>query len=223
MKEVAEAFFEDEVKRAVITVPAHFNDSERQATRDAGRLAGLDVLRLINEPTAAALAFGMNVIDGKDVLSADARKGFKKRQKADRMIAVFDLGGGTFDISILELRDGIFDVKATNGDTYLGGEDFDMTIVGYFIEEFKRKSGRDVGDDKKILQRFKDAARDAKHDLSDAPKIDVELPFVQGLEHITIPLDRKKLEELVRPIMTRLEGPCFQGDGRRGADPGGYN
>ncbi|MCL4166852.1 UNVERIFIED_CONTAM: hypothetical protein GTU68_019150, partial [Idotea baltica] len=125
MKEVAEESLGEEVKRAVITVPAHFNDSERQATRDAGRLAGLDVLRLINEPTAAALAFG-------------------EKANADRMIVVFDLGGGTFDISILELRDGVFDVKSTNGDTYLGGEDFDMAVVGYFLEEFKKRTGRDV-------------------------------------------------------------------------------
>ncbi|MCL4126408.1 UNVERIFIED_CONTAM: hypothetical protein GTU68_041956 [Idotea baltica] len=200
LKKVAEEFFEDEVKRAVITVPAHFNDSERQATRDAGRLAGLDVLRLINEPTAAALAFGMN-------------------QKADRMIAVFDLGGGTFDVSILELRDGVFDVKATNGDTYLGGEDFDMAIVGYFLEEFKKKSGKDISGDRKVLQRFKDAARDAKHSLSDKPKIDVELPFVQGLQHITIPLDRKKLEELVQPIMQRLADPCLQAMDDSGLSP----
>ena len=210
LKAVAEYALGEEVKRAVITVPAHFNDSERQATRDAGRLAGLDVLRLINEPTAAALAFGMNIIEGKNVMREQVNKSFKEKHRSDRMIAVFDLGGGTFDVSILELRDGIFDVKATNGDTYLGGEDFDMTIVGYFIEEFKRRSGRDISMDRKILQRFKDAARDAKHRLTDEPKIEVELPFVQGLEHMKIPMDRKMIEELVAPIMKRLEDPCLQ-------------
>ena len=210
MKEIAESFFGEEVKRAVITVPAHFNDSERQATRDAGRLAGLDVLRLINEPTAAALAFGMNIIDGKDVLKGEALASFKKRKNNDRTIAVFDLGGGTFDISILELRDGIFDVKATNGDTYLGGEDFDLTIVNHFLKEFKKRTGRDISDDRKVLQRFKEAARDAKHRLTYEPKVDVELSFVQGLEHMTIPFDRKQMEEIVQPILKRVEDPCLQ-------------
>lgn len=210
MKAVAEHALGEEVKRAVITVPAHFNDSERQATRDAGRLAGLDVLRLINEPTAAALAFGMNVIDGKNVLREHVKKTIKDKHSSDRMIAVFDLGGGTFDISILELRDGVFDVKATNGDTYLGGEDFDMIIVEYFLEHFRRLTGRDISKDRKILQRFKDAAKEAKHRLSDEPKIDVELPFVQGLEHMTIPLDRKTVEELVQPVMCRIEDPTLQ-------------
>jgi molecular chaperone DnaK len=210
MKEVADYYLKQDIKRAVITVPAHFNDSQRQATKDAGRLAGLDVLRIINEPTAAALAFGMNVIDGKDVLREEVKKSWKEKDKSDRMIAVFDLGGGTFDVSILELRDGVFDVKSTNGDTFLGGEDFDMAIVGYLLEEFQKKTGRDLTKDKKVLQRFKDAAKTAKHDLSESPKVDIELSFVQGLEHMTVPLDRKKLEELVRPILARLEGPCFQ-------------
>lgn len=210
MKEVAEQHVGEEIKRAVITVPAHFNDSERQATRDAGRLAGLDVLRLINEPTAAALAFGMNIIEGKNVMRESLKKSFKERKSADRMIAVFDLGGGTFDVSILELRDGIFDVKATNGDTYLGGEDFDMLIVQYFLDEFKRRTGRDISKDRKVLQRFKDAAKEAKHDLTYEPKVEVELPFVQGLQHMKIPLDRKTLEELVAPVMQRLEDPCLQ-------------
>jgi molecular chaperone DnaK len=210
MKEVADHYLKQDVKRAVITVPAHFNDSQRQATKDAGRLAGLDVLRIINEPTAAALAFGMNVIDGKDVLREEVKKSWKEKDKSDRMIAVFDLGGGTFDVSILELRDGVFDVKSTNGDTFLGGEDFDLAIVGYLLEEFQKKTGRDLTKDKKVLQRFKDAAKTAKHDLSESPKVDIELPFVQGLEHMTVPLDRKKLEELVRPILMRLEGPSMQ-------------
>ncbi|MCB0325454.1 MAG: molecular chaperone DnaK [Bdellovibrionales bacterium] len=210
MRDVAEYYLKEPCRRAVITVPAHFNDSQRQATKDAGRLAGLDVLRIINEPTAAALAFGLNIIDGKNVLRNEVKKSFRERNQADRMIAVFDLGGGTFDVSILELRDGVFDVKATNGDTYLGGEDFDMAIVGYLIDEFKKVTGRDVSKDRKVLQRFKDAARDAKHDLSDRPKIDIELPFVQGLEHMKVPMDRKLMEELCAPMLKRIEDPCLQ-------------
>ena len=210
IKEVAEGFLKEEVKRAVITVPAHFNDSQRQATKDAGRLAGLDVLRIINEPTAAALAFGLNIVDGKNVLKDEIKKSFKDKHKSDRMIAVFDLGGGTFDVSILELRDGVFDVKSTNGDTYLGGEDFDMAIVQYLLDEFKKKMSRDVSQDKKILQRFKDAAKNAKHELSVKPKINIELPFVKGLDHFSVPLDRKKLEEIVAPILKRIEAPCMQ-------------
>ena len=210
MKEAAEAYFKEPVRRAVITVPAHFNDAQRQATKDAGRLAGLDVLRIINEPTAAALAFGLNIVDGKDTLKERVDKSFKDRKNADRMIAVFDLGGGTFDISILELRDGVFDVKATNGDTYLGGEDFDLAVVTYLLEEFRKKTGKDVSNDRVVLQRFKDAAREAKHELSNKPKVDIELTFVQGMEHIKIPLDRKKLEEIVQPIIQRIEIPCLQ-------------
>lgn len=210
MKEIAERYFNEPVRRAVITVPAHFNDAQRQATKDAGRLAGLDVLRIINEPTAAALAFGLNIVDGKDTLREKTEKSFKDRKNADRMIAVFDLGGGTFDISILELRDGVFDVKATNGDTYLGGEDFDLAVVSYLLKEFQKKTGKDVSQDRVVLQRFKDAAREAKHQLSDVPKVDIELTFVQGMEHIKIPLDRKKLEEIVAPIIQRIEVPCLQ-------------
>ncbi|HMO17767.1 MAG TPA: molecular chaperone DnaK [Oligoflexia bacterium] len=210
MKDIAESYFGEPVRRAVITVPAHFNDSQRQATKDAGRLAGLDVLRIINEPTAAALAFGMNIIDGKDTLKEKIDKTFAQRKNSDRMIAVFDLGGGTFDISILELKDGVFDVKSTNGDTYLGGEDFDMAVVEYLLQEFKSRTGQDVSSDRSVLQRFKDAARNAKHELSNTPKVDVELTFVQGMEHMKIPLDRKKLEELVAPILTRIEYPCMQ-------------
>lgn len=210
MKEIAEHYLNEKIKRAVITCPAHFNDSQRQATKDAGRLAGLDVLRMINEPTAAALAFGMNIIDGKDVLKERVQKSFKERSRSDRMIAVFDLGGGTFDISILELRDGVFDVKATNGDTFLGGEDFDMRISGYLLEEFKKMSGRDLSKDRKVLQRFKDIARQAKHDLTDQPKVELDIAFVQGLEHMKITLDRKLVEELVKPIIARIEEPCMQ-------------
>jgi molecular chaperone DnaK len=210
MKEIAEHYLKEDIKRAVISTPAHFNDSQRQATKDAGRLAGLDVLRIINEPTAAALAYGLNIIDGKDVLKERVSKTFKEKSQADRMIAVFDLGGGTFDISILELRDGVFDVKATNGDTYLGGEDFDMAIVGWLIEQFKKAAGRDIGDDKSVLQRFKEAGQQAKHRLTDVPKTEVELPFVQGLEHMKLTMDRKLLEDLVKPIIQRIEDPCMQ-------------
>ncbi len=210
MKEVAEHYLKEPCKRAVVTVPAHFNDSQRQATKDAGRLAGLDVLRIINEPTAAALAFGLNIIDGKNVLKQEVKKSFRERNNADRMITVFDLGGGTFDVSILELRDGVFDVKATNGDTYLGGEDFDLAIVGYLIEEFKKVTGRDVAKDKKVLQRFKEVAKQAKHDLSHHPKVEMNLPFVQGLEHMKVPIDRKILEELCAPMLKRIEDPCLQ-------------
>ena len=210
MRDVAEYALKEQVKRAVITVPAHFNDSQRQATKDAGRLAGLDVLRIINEPTAAALAFGMNIIDGKDVLRERVQKSFREKQKSDRMIAVFDLGGGTFDISILELRDGIFDVKATNGDTFLGGEDFDLAIVSYLISEFRKATGRDISQDKAVLQRFKEAGRNAKHELTYQPKVDIELSFVQGLEHMSIAMDRKLLEDLVKPIIHRIEDPCMQ-------------
>lgn len=210
MKEVAEDFLGEKVMRAVITVPAHFNDSQRQATKDAGRIAGLDVLRIINEPTAAALAFGLNIIDGKDVLKETQKRNFKNQGKAERMIAVFDLGGGTFDISILELREGVFDVKATNGDTFLGGEDFDLAIVNHLLKEFNRLSGRDLTGERGVLQRFKEAAQQAKHDLSKVGQVEIDLPFIQGLEHLKIQLGRKQLEQIVSPIMKRLEDPCLQ-------------
>ncbi|MBP9838143.1 MAG: molecular chaperone DnaK [Proteobacteria bacterium] len=209
-KEVAEEFLKEKVMRAVITVPAHFNDSQRQATKDAGRIAGLDVLRIINEPTAAALAFGLNIIDGKDVLKEDKKRNVKNQGKSDRMIAVFDLGGGTFDISILELREGVFDVKATNGDTFLGGEDFDLAIVQYLIDEFTKLTGRDLKSEKGVLQRFKEAAQKAKHDLSHVGQVEIDLPFVQGMEHMKVPLGRKQLEDIVRPSLKRLEDPCLQ-------------
>ncbi|MFN8389626.1 MAG: molecular chaperone DnaK [Bdellovibrionota bacterium] len=209
-KEVAEEFLGEKVMRAVITVPAHFNDSQRQATKDAGRIAGLDVLRIINEPTAAALAFGLNIIDGKDVLKETRKRNVQKAGSADRMIAVFDLGGGTFDISILELREGVFDVKATNGDTFLGGEDFDLAIVNHLLKEFTRLTGRDLSGERGVLQRFKEAAQRAKHDLSNVGQVEIDLPFVQGLEHMKIPLGRKQLEDIVRDIMKRMEDPCLQ-------------
>lgn len=207
-KEVAEHYLKEKVMRAVITVPAHFNDSQRQATKDAGRIAGLDVLRIINEPTAAALAFGLNIIDGKDVLKETKKRNAKGN--ADRMIAVFDLGGGTFDISILELREGIFDVKATNGDTFLGGEDFDLAIVQHLMNEFKRLTGRDITAEKGIIQRFKEVAQKAKHDLSKTGEVELDLPFVQGLEHLKIKMGRRQLEDIVRDSLRRLEEPCMQ-------------
>lgn len=207
MKEVAEHYLGEEVRRAVITVPAHFNDSQRQATKDAGKLAGLEVMRIINEPTAAALAYGMNIVGGQDV-TQNAGKSFATKS-ADRMIAVFDLGGGTFDVSILELRDGVFDVKATNGDTYLGGEDFDLAIVDHLIQEFQKLGGKNVQNDKKAMQRFKEAAREAKHRLSKESKVEVELPFISGTEGMTIMISRKQMEEIVAPIIKRIEGPCL--------------
>ncbi len=210
MKEVAERYLNERVMRAVITVPAHFNDSQRQATKDAGRIAGLDVLRIINEPTAAALAFGLNIIDGKDVLKEDRRRNVRSGGKADRMIAVFDLGGGTFDISILELREGVFDVKATNGDTFLGGEDFDLSVVDYLLGEFKKLSGRDLSKDRAVLQRFKEVAQKAKHDLSNVGEVEIDLPFVSGMEHMKVSLGRKMLEHVVRDSLKRMEDPCLQ-------------
>ena len=209
-REVAEHYLNDKVMRAVITVPAHFNDSQRQATKDAGRIAGLDVLRIINEPTAAALAFGLNIIDGKDVLKETQQRNFKTHGKGERTIAVFDLGGGTFDVSILELREGVFDVKATNGDTFLGGEDFDLAIVKHLLGEFTKMSGRDLSKEKGVLQRFKEAAQKAKHDLSYTGQVEIDLPFVQGLEHMKVTLGRKQLETIVKDIMKRMEDPCLQ-------------
>lgn len=201
MREVAEQALGQKVNRVVITVPAHFNDAERQATKDAGKIAGLEVLRLINEPTAAALAYGLDLVD---------HSGPVKNEDRGKVIAVFDLGGGTFDISILSLKDGVFSVLSTNGDTYLGGEDFDMAIVNYLLEEFKKSSGLQVVEDKAALQRIKSAARDAKHQLSDKAVAEVSLPFLaRGTEHLTLSLDRKTLERLVDPILKRLEEPCF--------------
>lgn len=207
MKEIAEHYLGHEVRRAVITVPAHFNDSQRQATKDAGKIAGLEVMRIINEPTAAALAYGLNIVDGREVTQS-AGKSFATKS-ADRMIAVFDLGGGTFDVSILELRDGVFDVKATNGDTYLGGEDFDLAIVGHLIQEFQKLGGKNIQNDKKVMQRFKEAARHAKHSLSKENKVNVELPFINGLDGMTVTVTRKQMEDIVAPIIKRIEDPCL--------------
>ncbi len=193
MKETAEKYLGQEVKQAVITVPAYFNDSQRQATKDAGKIAGLEVLRIINEPTAASLAYGLD------------KKGGKK-------IAVYDLGGGTFDVSILEIGDGVFEVKSTNGDTFLGGEDFDDTIVDYLVSEFKKDNGIDLKTDKLALQRLKEAAEKAKIELSSAVQTEINLPFITadktGPKHINIKLTRAKLEALVEDLVKRTLKPC---------------
>jgi len=193
IKEYAEAYLGEKVEKAVITVPAYFNDSQRQATKDAGKIAGLDVLRIINEPTAAALAYGMD-------------------KKASGTIAVYDLGGGTFDISILEIGDGVFEVKSTNGDTFLGGEDFDQRIVNFLAEEFKKESGIDLKADRLALQRLKEAAEKAKIELSSATQTDVNLPFITadatGPKHLNIKLTRAKLESLVDDLIDKTVEPC---------------
>ncbi len=193
MKETAEKYLGQEVSKAVITVPAYFNDAQRQATKDAGKIAGLEVLRIINEPTAASLAYGLDK---------------KKNQK----IAVYDLGGGTFDVSILELGDGVFEVKSTNGDTFLGGEDFDNAIVNYLLSEFKKESGIDLKSDKLALQRLKEAAEKAKIELSSATQTEINLPFITadktGPKHINLKMTRAKLEALVEDLILRTIPPC---------------
>ena len=193
MKETAESYLGEKVEKAVITVPAYFNDAQRQATKDAGRIAGLEVLRIINEPTAAALAYGLDKKDGKT-------------------IAVYDLGGGTFDISVLEIGDGVFEVKSTNGDTFLGGEDFDMRLVEYLADEFKKEQGIDLKNDKLALQRLKEAAEKAKIELSSAAQTEINLPFITadatGPKHLTMKLTRAKLEQLVEDLVQRTIEPC---------------
>jgi molecular chaperone DnaK len=193
MKETAEAYLGEPVTQAVITVPAYFNDSQRQATKDAGRIAGLEVLRIINEPTAAALAYGME-------------------KKGTGTIAVYDLGGGTFDISVLEIGDGVFEVKSTNGDTFLGGEDFDKKIIDYLADEFKKEQGIDLRNDKLALQRLKEAAEKAKIELSSSVQTDVNLPFItadqNGPKHLNIKLSRAKLEQLVDDLIQKTVEPC---------------
>lgn len=195
MKQTAEDYLGEKVPEAVITVPAYFNDSQRQATKDAGRIAGLNVLRIINEPTAASLAYGLD-------------------KKKDEKIAVFDLGGGTFDISILELGDGVFEVKATNGDTFLGGEDFDQRVIDYLADEFKKDQGIDLRKDRMALQRLKEAAEKAKCELSSSMETDINLPFItadqQGPKHLNMKLTRSKLEALCADLIDRTEGPCRQ-------------
>ncbi|GAB6270203.1 MAG: molecular chaperone DnaK [Smithella sp.] len=193
MKQTAEDYLGEKVTDAVITVPAYFNDSQRQATKDAGKIAGLNVLRIINEPTAAALAYGLD-------------------KKKDEKIAVFDLGGGTFDISILELGDGVFEVKSTNGDTHLGGEDFDQRVMDYLVAEFKKDQGIDLRTDKMALQRLKEAAEKAKMELSTTMETDINLPFItadaSGPKHLNIKLSRAKLESLVEDLIDKVVGPC---------------
>ena len=193
MKETAEKYLGQAVTKAVITVPAYFNDAQRQATKDAGKIAGLEVLRIINEPTAASLAYGLD-------------------KKQNKKIAVYDLGGGTFDVSILELGDGVFEVKSTNGDTFLGGEDFDNSIVEYLIGEFKKDSGIDLKSDKLALQRLKEAAEKAKIELSAAEQTDINLPFITadktGPKHINLKMTRAKLEALVEDLIARTIPPC---------------
>jgi len=194
LKADAESFLGDKVTEAVITVPAYFDDSQRQATKDAGKIAGLEVKRIINEPTAAALAYGLD------------------KEGKDEKIAVYDLGGGTFDVSILELGDGVFEVKATNGDTHLGGADFDRTIVNYFVDEFKKESGIDVSSDNAAMQRLRDEAEKAKIELSTAQEVDINLPFLtadaEGPKHFEHKLTRAKLEQLVGELISKTADPC---------------
>jgi len=193
MKETAEAYLGEKVTQAVITVPAYFNDAQRQATKDAGQIAGLEVLRIINEPTAAALAYGLD-------------------KNTNKTIAVYDLGGGTFDVSILEIGDGVFEVKSTNGDTFLGGEDFDAKVVEWLADSFKKSEGIDLRGDRLALQRLKEGAERAKIELSSASSTEINLPFITadatGPKHLVVTLTRAKLEELVRDLIDRTRGPC---------------
>ena len=195
MKETAEAYLGSKVEQAVITVPAYFNDAQRQATKDAGKIAGLEVLRIINEPTAAALAYGLD-------------------KSKTGTIAVYDLGGGTFDISILEIGDGVFEVKSTNGDTFLGGEDFDMRLVNYLADEFQKEQGIDLRRDKLALQRLKEAAEKAKIELSSTTQTEINLPFItadaSGPKHLTMKLTRAKFEALVEDLVQKTIEPCRQ-------------
>src|SRR4026209_1848394 len=195
LKEAAEAHLGEKVTQAVITVPAYFNDSQRQATKDAGRIAGLEVLRIINEPTAAALAYGLE-------------------KKQDEEVAVYDLGGGTFDISVLELGQGVFEVKSTNGDTHLGGDDFDQRVIDWIVGEFKRDQGIDLSKDPMALQRLKEAAEKAKMELSSTTTTDVNLPFItadaSGPKHLHLTLSRAKLEQLVDDLVQRTIPPMEQ-------------
>jgi len=205
MKETAEAYLGETVEKAVITVPAYFNDAQRQATKDAGKIAGLEVLRIINEPTAASLAYGLDKKDGE-------------------RIAVYDLGGGTFDISVLEIGDGVFEVKSTNGDTFLGGEDFDMRLVDYLADEFKRENGIDLRNDRLALQRLKEAAEKAKVELSSTQQTEINLPFItadqSGPKHLTMKVTRAKLESLVDDLVQRTIGPCEAALKDSGVKPG---
>jgi len=196
MKQTAEDYLGEQVTEAVVTIPAYFNDSQRQATKDAGRIAGLNVLRIINEPTAAALAYGLD----------------KQKEGKTEKVAVYDLGGGTFDISVLELTAGVFEVKSTNGDTFLGGEDFDQRLMDYLADNFQKANGIDLRKDRMALQRLKEAAERAKHELSSATETDINLPFVtadaSGPKHLTETIDRAKFEELVKDLIERTIEPC---------------
>ncbi len=204
LKEAAEAYLGEKVTKAVITVPAYFNDSQRQATKDAGQIAGLEVLRIINEPTAASLAYGMD-------------------KKKDQTIAVYDLGGGTFDISILEIGEGVFEVKATNGDTHLGGDDFDQRVIDWIADEFKKEHGIDLRKDRMALQRLKEAAEKAKCELSTTLQTEINLPFItadaSGPKHLVLTLTRAKLESLVADLIERALGPCRQAMQDAGVTP----
>ena len=195
LKEAAEAYLGEKVTKAVITVPAYFNDAQRQATKDAGQIAGLEVMRIINEPTAAALAYGLD-------------------KKKDETIAVYDFGGGTFDISILEVGDGVVEVKSTNGDTHLGGDNIDQRIIDWLIQEFKKDQGVDVSKDQMALQRLKEAAEKAKIELSTLLETEINLPFLtadaSGPKHLTIKLTRARFEQMVDDILQRSVGPCKQ-------------
>ncbi|MBA2286961.1 MAG: molecular chaperone DnaK [Ktedonobacteraceae bacterium] len=208
LKADAEAYLGERVTQAVITVPAYFNDAQRQATRDAGRIAGLDVLRIINEPTAASLAYGLD-------------------KKKDERIAVYDLGGGTFDISILELGDGVFEVKSTNGDTHLGGDDFDQRVMNWLADEFRKESGIDLRQDRMALQRLKEAAEKAKKELSSSMQTEVNLPFItadaSGPKHLTMQLTRSKLEQLVEDLVERSRGPVMSALSDASVRPGDIN
>ncbi|MGB2885308.1 MAG: molecular chaperone DnaK, partial [Dehalococcoidia bacterium] len=204
MKQDAEAKLGEKITQAVVTVPAYFNDSQRQATKDAGKIAGLEVLRIINEPTAAALAYGLD-------------------KKGDETIAVYDLGGGTFDVSILELGEGTFQVKSTNGDTHLGGDDFDQRVIGWIADEFKREQGIDLRQDKMALQRLKEAAEKAKCELSTVMQTEINLPFItadsSGPKHLTMTLTRAKLEQLVADLIEKTAAPVKQALSDAGLDP----
>ncbi len=208
IKQTAEDFLGEKVTEAVITVPAYFDDSQRQATKDAGQIAGLNVLRIINEPTAASLAYGLE-------------------KKKEERIAVYDLGGGTFDISILEIGDGVFEVKATNGDTFLGGDDFDLRIIDWLVDEFKKDQGIDLKNDRMALQRLKEAAERAKIELSSAQETEINLPFVtadaSGPKHLVLKLSRSKLEQLVDDLVTRSIEPCKKALADAGLSPGDIN
>jgi len=208
MKEIAEHHLGEKVRKAVVTVPAHFNDSQRQATRDAARIAGLDVLRVINEPTAAALAYGLDHIQSEEIHTV--KRVGKRQIEAEKIVAVFDLGGGTFDISILALRAGVFEVLATQGDTYLGGEDFDLLLQQFLIQDFRARTGVDLSQNKQILQKLKLLSKDAKHQLSTQTAARIVIPYVTKDFNLDYTIDRRLFEEIVLPALKRCEAPCLR-------------